>query len=272
MSSIVWMASYPKSGNTWVRAFLQNFLSNGDQPADINALDEYFADESKPNWYQPLVERAVADLSLQEICELRPVVQKNIAASRDGSVFVKTHNILGAYNGLPLHDMSVTAGAIYIVRNPLDVVLSVADHFGLSIEDAIVFMNSKATGSPNDQANVGSVLTSWSDHVTSWTADKSATCVLHYETHQIPSSRPRSQEVKKGHQVQFISAVAAPGEATGLYRAQPELTTFLPFRQNEPVANRAESRAGRARYRGESRANAAFPVPASGLLDSSVPR
>ena len=181
MSSIVWMASYPKSGNTWVRAFLQNFLVNGDRPADINALDAYFADESKPNWYEPLVDGNLADLSLKEICELRPAVQRNIAASRAGSVFVKTHNLLGAYNGLPLHDMSVTAAAIYIVRNPLDVVLSLADHFGLSIDEAIVFMNSEATGSPTDEANVGSVLTSWSGHVTSWTADKESTCVLRYE-------------------------------------------------------------------------------------------
>ena len=181
MSSIVWMASYPKSGNTWVRAFLQNFLNGANRPADINALDQYFADESKPNWYEPLVEGPLTDLSLQQICELRPTVQKNIAASRAGSVFVKTHNMLGAYNGLPLHEMSVTAAAIYILRNPLDVVLSLADHFGLRIDDAIVFMNSSATGSPTDEANVGSVLTSWSEHVESWTADKASTCILRYE-------------------------------------------------------------------------------------------
>lgn len=175
------MASYPKSGNTWVRAFIQNFLDATDRPADINALDKYFADESKPNWYQPLVQESLADLSLKQICELRPTVQKNIAASRAGSVFVKTHNILGAYNGQPLHEMSVTAGAIYVVRNPLDVVLSLADHFGLSIDDAIIFMNNKATGSPTDEANVASVLSSWSDHVHSWTASDDSTCILRYE-------------------------------------------------------------------------------------------
>jgi hypothetical protein len=181
MSSIIWMASYPKSGNTWVRAFLQNFLNPSDRPADINTLDNYFANESKPNWYQPLVQEPLADLSLKQICELRPAVQKNIAASRAGSIFVKTHNILGAYNGLPIHEMSVTAGAIYIVRNPLDVVLSLADHFGVSIDDAIVFMNSDLTGSPTDEANVASVLSSWSKHVQSWTAGGDSVCVLRYE-------------------------------------------------------------------------------------------
>ena len=62
MSSIVWLASYPKSGNTWVRAFLQNYINDALKPADINALDQYFADESKPYWYEPHV-----DLSLIHI-------------------------------------------------------------------------------------------------------------------------------------------------------------------------------------------------------------
>ncbi|MDH3805193.1 MAG: sulfotransferase domain-containing protein, partial [Gammaproteobacteria bacterium] len=123
-----------------------------------------------------------AELDLAQICALRPKVQKNIAASRPGSVFVKTHNFLGAYDGMPLHEMSVTAGAVYVVRNPLDVVLSLADHFGLTVDDAILFMNNETTGSPTDEANVASVLSSWSAHVRSWTeGGEDATCVLRYE-------------------------------------------------------------------------------------------
>ena len=182
MSSIIWLASYPKSGNTWVRAFLQNYLDAGDRPSDINAMDRYFADESKPNWYAPYVPGSLGDLDLAGICALRPRVQCDIAASRPGSIFVKTHNFLGAYQDSPLHEMSVTAGAIYIVRNPLDVVLSLADHFSLSIDEAIMFMNNEATGSPTDEANVASVLSSWSVHVQSWTASTDdSTFVLRYE-------------------------------------------------------------------------------------------
>jgi hypothetical protein len=182
MSSIVWLASYPKSGNTWVRAFLQNYLDAAERPSDINALDRYFADESKPNWYAPYVKGALTDLDLAQICALRPQVHRDIAASRAGSILVKTHNILGEYDGMPLHEMSVTAGAVYVVRNPLDVVLSLADHFGLSVDEAIAFMNNEATGSPTDEANVASVLSSWSAHVRSWTASGGdAACVLRYE-------------------------------------------------------------------------------------------
>jgi len=169
MSSIVWLASYPKSGNTWVRAFLQNYLDGAVEPSDINALDKYFADDSKPYWYERHTDRSIEELSLHEICRLRTQVHRDIAASRAGSVIVKTHSYLGAFEGESLHEMSVTAGAIYILRNPLDVVISLADHFGLSLDQAIGFLNNPMTGSPTDEANVASILGSWSDHVESWT-------------------------------------------------------------------------------------------------------
>ena len=52
MGSIVWLASYPRSGNTWIRAFLHNYLENGWRPGDISQLDRHFAEESKPCWYE----------------------------------------------------------------------------------------------------------------------------------------------------------------------------------------------------------------------------
>ena len=182
MSSIIWLASYPKSGNTWVRAFLQNYLDATDGPSDINALDKYFADESKPNWYIAHARAPLTELNTAQVCELRPQVHRDIAASRAGSILVKTHNYLGAFNWLPLHEMSVTACAVYIVRNPLDTVLSLADHFGLTIDTAIEFLNSDTAGSPTDEANVAGVLASWSTHVASWVdGGGDATHVLRYE-------------------------------------------------------------------------------------------
>jgi hypothetical protein len=172
MSSIVWLASYPKSGNTWVRAFLQNYISDSHKPTDINRLNEYFADESKPYWYSPHTDQPLAELELVDICRLRAKAHVDIAASRQGTIIVKTHNLHGEYDAYPLHNMSVTAGAVYVVRNPLDIVLSIADHFGISIDEAIVFVNEEGTATPTDEANVASVLGSWTNHVTTWTHDQ----------------------------------------------------------------------------------------------------
>lgn len=184
MGNIVWLASYPKSGNTWMRAFLFNLIERPTQPQTLARLPEYFESDADPRWYQPLLgDRAVADCDPAEIIALKQAADRAIAASRPrGSVLTKTHNRFGSWNGHPLHNLEVFAGAIYLVRNPLDTVLSVADHYGLDIDAAIDFMADERTATLNDRNTVTSVLGSWSDHVESWTGkEHPAICVLRYE-------------------------------------------------------------------------------------------
>ncbi len=170
MGNIVWLASYPKSGNTWVRSFLYNLIKKPEYPSKINDLWSLFQDESKPQWYLPYIgEQKLEELPVETISKLRWSIQKDIANSGAGSVFVKTHNMMAEHNGYPLINLSVTAGAIYIVRNPLDIVISVSDHFGLSIDEAIDFISNDFTGSMTDEATVARVIGSWSEHVKGWT-------------------------------------------------------------------------------------------------------
>lgn len=183
MGSLVWLASYPKSGNTWMRLFLENYFRNDRQPANINEAWRFCFDESKPNWYEPYAGgRPTPDLSPEEIAGIRPRAQRDIANSVPGTVFVKTHNFMGEFDGQPLHNLQVTAGGIYIIRNPLDVVLSVSDHFGLSVDGAIDFMGTDITASLNSETNVSQVLSSWSVNVASWTGSPhDSLLVLRYE-------------------------------------------------------------------------------------------
>ncbi len=184
MGNIVWLASYPKSGNTWMRAFIYNLLENPSRPGRISGLPGYFEEESKPRWYAPYAgEGGVDALDFDQAMALRPQVHQDIANSRErGSIFTKTHNMFGHLQGIPLHNISVMAGAIYIVRNPLDVVLSVADHFGLSVDEAIAFMANEETGTPTNEENVAGFMGSWSTHVQSWTLQPHpAIVVVRYE-------------------------------------------------------------------------------------------
>ncbi|MEE4659205.1 MAG: sulfotransferase domain-containing protein [Halieaceae bacterium] len=182
MSSIVWLASYPKSGNTWMRAFLRNYLSDEPEPVDLNTQDPRFANENKPRWYQGFSDLPLESLNPTQVCALRPHAHARIAASRDGTVLTKTHNYLGDFDGFPLHNIEVTTGAIYIVRNPLDVVPSLADHFGMSLDGAIDFLAAEEAATQPDEANMGSILGSWSFHVASWTAEHSDVIrVVRYE-------------------------------------------------------------------------------------------
>jgi hypothetical protein len=171
MGAIIWLASYPKSGNTWTRALLHNLLVNEDEPIDINRLNSFCLGESKGEYYSQLDQRPLTEISDREIAELRLKVHKSLTFASPDSVFVKTHNYLGEWEGVPLVNMEVTAGAIYVLRNPLDVVISFSHHFGVGLDDAITQMAHLEMGTPTTANNVRQVYGSWSSNVKSWTGD-----------------------------------------------------------------------------------------------------
>ena len=169
MGGIIWLASYPKSGNTWLRAFLHNLLLQPEKPADINKLDQFCYGDSQTAWYEHVVGRTSASMSDEDVMRFRPQVHRFFVESRSESVFVKTHNMLGSALGIPLIPLPLTSAAIYLVRNPLDVCLSLADHAGISVDQAIAMLNDPDARTFSDQANVFEVYGSWSHHVASWT-------------------------------------------------------------------------------------------------------
>ncbi len=184
MGNILWIASYPKSGNTWMRAFIGNYVQNREQAVDINNINESFAAEASAHRFGNYVDagKNTTDLTTEELCAIRPMVHSHMAREAIGTRFVKTHNFLGQYKGYPLHNSSVTSGMIYIIRNPLDVTISMAKYFGYSIDETIAYMAEEMTGTPNEKENVPQIITSWSLHVSSWTQNPEAQrLVLRYE-------------------------------------------------------------------------------------------
>jgi hypothetical protein len=182
MGNIVWLASYPKSGNTWIRAFLANLIANRSDPVPLNDLAKYCDDEARPEFFNIVAGKPSTALSLDEIAAIRPRVHAFIAANARGTRFVKTHNYAGAFNGHPLHNAEVTAGAIYVVRNPLDVAVSMTHHFGLTIDQAIERLGNEQVATANDAMFVTQLLGSWSFNVRSWADHESERIlVLRYE-------------------------------------------------------------------------------------------
>lgn len=182
MGKILWLASYPKSGNTWLRLFLGNLLADAPSPLDINRIGEVTLAEPGTAGFALLDQRPWQDWTDAEIAELRPRVQERISQVREGVIPVKTHSAFVKVGGMATINMAVTHGAVYVVRNPLDVVISYADHQGIEIDAMIDILNTDMFRTPTNQVNVYEVMGNWTQHVTSWTATQSPTIhIMRYE-------------------------------------------------------------------------------------------
>ena len=183
---IVWLASYPKSGNTWFRVFLTNLLSESDEPASINDL-ERTPIASARGVFDSLTGLEASDLTYSEIDSMRPEIYQQISAEAEATRFMKVHD---AYtlndNKVPLFPTAASLGAIYFLRNPLDVAVSYAHHSGCSYDKAIAWMSDEShsfCGKPKRLHNqLRQKLLSWSTHPLSWLENPEIpTCLLRYE-------------------------------------------------------------------------------------------
>ena len=130
---IIWLASYPKSGNTFLRSLLTSYLLTEDGKFDEKKLKEI---NQFPNL--SLFKNIGIDTSDDlEIVKNYIKAQEKINSLDANKIrFIKTHSSLNDINGYKFTDLKNTLGVIYIVRDPRSVVRSYANHNQLSLEDA----------------------------------------------------------------------------------------------------------------------------------------
>lgn len=171
--NIIWLASYPKSGNTWFRVFLTNLLFDSETPANINDLAETSISSSR-KIFDEYTGLSSSDLTFEEIDQLRPDVYRMQSMESEELLFKKVHDkFYWIDNNQTLFPQEISKGAIYFIRNPLDVLVSFAYHSAKPVEKMISSLNDSAFAfcDKNDklQNQLRQILGSWSDHVTSWT-------------------------------------------------------------------------------------------------------
>lgn len=169
MWGIIWLASYPKSGNTWLRAFLANYFRNPDQPIPINDLPKYVLGDNFVTHYQRHGGKTPDELTAADIALLRAKVHEWFASARGETAFVKTHSMIALADGQPLITPSATAAAIYVVRNPLDVAVSYAHHHGTTLDQTVAALCQENLVLPAAGKLLPQVVGSWSQHVRTWT-------------------------------------------------------------------------------------------------------
>ena len=164
---IIWLASYPKSGNTWLRTVLANYFLGRRKAVGINELRRFTRADVRADFYHAAAGGQYRGTTLEECLRVRPAALRLIAAEREGTHFVKTHTRIDRVAGVTLIPPELTAAAVYVMRNPFDVVSSFARHNGQTVDETIRVMTDPhmVTGSP---AGVFEVLGRWDEHIASW--------------------------------------------------------------------------------------------------------
>ena len=126
---IIWLASYPKSGNTWVRAFLSTYIYSQNGEFKFENFEKITLFPQMKHF----TDIGVTPNNFLEFAKNLVLAQDKINLSND-IVFFKTHNAMCSVENYPFTNKDNTLGAIYIIRDPRDVLVSYARHDDTSLD------------------------------------------------------------------------------------------------------------------------------------------
>tara|TARA_A100001015_G_scaffold22674_1_gene25703 strand:+ start:860 stop:1729 length:870 start_codon:yes stop_codon:yes gene_type:complete len=174
---IIWIASYPKSGNTWIRSLINQILFTNP-----NNKEKILLSMQKNIKAYPLVRHFMnlnSSFNQEEDFQKINNIIKNWKTSQDkinankNLKFFKTHNLLTSINLegqiYDFTNLENTLGVIYIVRDPRNVITSLKNHFFLnSYDEALEMMIDKKKWIGTSKGSIPEALSSWDQHYNSW--------------------------------------------------------------------------------------------------------
>ena len=175
---IIWIASYPKSGNTLIRAILTSLIFSEDGIVDyknlhrISNFSNGFFFKKFISSYENILETSKYWIKAQE------ELNKNKKLK-----FFKTHNAFCTINGNAFTNENNTAGCIYVVRDPRDVVVSASKYYDLSHDETKNNMFNEKMDLINNMKGspFNTFLGSWPNHYNSWTKNCKNVLLIKYE-------------------------------------------------------------------------------------------
>jgi hypothetical protein len=221
--NIIWIASFPKSGNTWTRLFLGNYFRPTGENISINELSSITTGDIKLQWFNMAGGKPYDGETFDDWLVLRSEALRCIARSRPDNRFVKTHCKVDRVGDIELILPEVTAAAICIIRNPFDVVISFARHSSVTIDQSIARLIDPNNVSKSDK-NIIEVLGRWDDHIHSWVNSPG-----------LPHHLMRYEDMVDNPKVEFkkmLKFLQVPTDYTRLMRTLKE-TSFSALQKQE---------------------------------------
>ena len=182
LKNLLWVASYPKSGNTWMRSILTSLFYSDDGIFDFKLLPKI--DQFEKLQYFDFVKDINID-DYKKLDELPTIsrywteAQKRIESKK--LIFFKTHSCNYSHNNLNYTNQLTTRGGIYIIRDPRDVAVSYSKFIGESIDITIDYMLSQSRQIWNQNKSLGIIVSRWDYHVSSWLNLKAPIIFIRYE-------------------------------------------------------------------------------------------
>ena len=162
--------------------FLANYIYNAEKPVPINQIHRIGLGDSNSKAYRAVTKEMLDPRDVKQSLRIRPDVLKSITNNKADINLVKTHCENGIAFGSVLIPPELTRSAVYIMRNPLDMIVSYASHYGNTMDDAIEGIARKDNSLLGGGDTVYQFLGSWSNHVIGWTkARKFPVLALRYE-------------------------------------------------------------------------------------------
>jgi aryl sulfotransferase len=246
---LIWLVSYPKSGNTWVRAFMSAYHTGS---VDVNNL--YGTPIASARFMlDKQLRTKTAELGDAATEAMRPQAYINLSAKfdrRGAPGIVKAHDRFKlTSSGRPLFPRVVTKATIYIVRDPLDVTVSLSHHLGISLELAADWICNEQFQLLSQGAGVKSqvrqLIGSWKTHVASWIDRKpyNVHLVKYEDMHADPVKAFSGILAAMGFEVDQ-ARVAAAAHACRFPALQAQ-ELMKRFKESSPKADRVFFRRGR---------------------------
>lgn len=169
---ILWLSSYPKSGNTFLRCLLSSYYFSKNGDFDFNLLNKISQFPNEKIFYE--YKKSLNHIS--NIAKYWIPEQENMN-KKNKLIFLKTHCAYSSINNYHFTDAKNSIGAIYIVRDPRNLITSIQNHFQLSSDESFKFLTNKRNALSSIQDDKKSLdfqpLGSWDFHLNSWVKNKS---------------------------------------------------------------------------------------------------